>query len=397
MAQPGISFTRGKGGLGRSLPGEDYISSLNVYIDSLPTGFGIDNIKRVRSLEEAEDLGIVEGDANFGVLWYHISEYFRIQAKGDLYIGIYNKPVDPTTHTFDEVELVQNFAEGKVRQAAIFLDVPFVSTDLAKVQTVVTRLQAAEKPLNVLFTADIKLFADASTLPDLTSLLSPNVSVVIGQDGSGTGAALYASEGYSISCIGATLGTVSLSQVSESIAWVGKFNLTNGVELNAPFLANGQDLKDLSKSFLDGLNDKAYIFIKNFVDGNGTFHNDSKTSEVITSDYATIENNRTIDKAIRDINTAMRPLLNSPLQVDPVTGFISEDTIQVFKTTAEAPLELMQAAKPTPELSGFEVIIDPEQDVLATSTIEMSINLVPMGTARQISINIGFVTQLTGA
>jgi hypothetical protein len=397
MAQPSISFQRGKGGLGRALPGEDYISSLIVYIDSLPTGFGTDNVKNVKSLEAAEDLGIVEGDANFGVLWYHISEYFRIQAKGSLFIGIYPKPADPANHTFDEVETVQNFAEGKVRQAAIFLDVPFLSTDLAKVQTVVTRLQGAEKPLNVLFAADIKLFADASTLPDLTSLLSPNVSVVIGQDGSAKGSDLYTSEGYSITTIGATLGTVSLSQVSESIAWVGKFNLTNGVELSTPFLANGQDLKDLSKSFLDGINDKAYIFIKNFVEGNGTFHNDSKTAELITSDFATIENNRTIDKAIRDINAAVRPLLNSPLQVDPVTGFISEDTIQVFKTTAETPLEVMAAAKPTPELSGFEVIIDPEQDVLATSKIEMSVNLVPMGTARQISINIGFTTQLTGA
>lgn len=397
MGNPSISFTRGKGGLGRPLPGEDYISSINVYIDSLPTGFGTDKIKNVKSIEEAEALGIIEGDANFGVLWYHVSEYFRIQLKGSLFIGIYPKPVDPATHTFDEVELVQNFAEGKVRQGAIFLDVPFLSTDLAKVQTVVTRLQGAEKPLNVIFAADIKLFADASTLPDLTSLLSPNVSVVIGQDGSAKGAALYISEGYSISCIGATLGTISLSQVSESIAWVGKFNLTNGVELSLPFLANGEDLKDLSVSFLDGLTDKGYVYTKTFYDGNGTFHNDSKTAEVITSDYATIENNRTIDKAVRDINTAMRPLLSSPLQVDPVTGFISEDTIQVFKTTAETPLEAMQAAKPTPELSGFEVIINPEQDVLATSTIEMSVNLVPMGTARQISIKIGFTTQLTGA
>lgn len=397
MGQPSISFTRGASGLGRPLPGEDYISSLNVYIDSLPTGFGTDKIKNVKSTEEAEGLGIVEGSANFGVLWYHVSEYFRMQPKGSLFIGIYPKPVDPTTHTFDEVELVQNFAEGKVRQAAIFLDVPFLSTDLAKVQTVVTRLQAAEKPLNVLFAADVKLFTDASTLPDLTSLLSPNVSVVIGQDGNATGAALYISEGYSISTIGATLGTVSLSQVSESIAWVGKFNLTNGVELSSPFLSNGEDLKDLSNSFLDALNDKGYIFIKTFVEGNGTFHNDSKTSEVITSDFATIENNRTIDKAIREINTAVRPLLNSPVQVDPVSGFLSEDTILVFKTTAETPLELMQAAKPTPELSGFEVIVNPKQNVLSTSTIEMTVNLVPMGTARQISIKIGFTTQLTGA
>jgi hypothetical protein len=397
MAQPSISFTRGASGLGRPLPGEDYISGLIVYLDSLPTGFGTDKVKNVKSIDEAEDLGIVQGDATFGVLWYHVSEFFRIQAKGSLFIGIYDKPVDPTTHTFDEVELVQNFAEGKIRQTGIYLDIPFVSTDLVKVQTVVTRLQVAEKPLNVLFTGDIKLFGDASTLPDITSLLSPNVSVVIGQDGNSTGAALYISEGYSISTIGATLGTVSLSQVSESIAWVGKFNLTNGVELSVPFLSNGEDLKDLSKSFLDGLNDKGYIFIKNFVEGNGTFHNDSKTAEAITSDFATIENNRTIDKAIREINTAVRPLLNSPLQVDPVSGLLSEDTILVFQTTAETPLEVMQAAKPTPELSGFEVIINPDQDVLATSTIEMTVNLVPMGTARQISVKIGFVTQLTGA
>jgi hypothetical protein len=43
------------------------------------------------------------------------------------------------------------------------------------------------------------------------------------------------------------------------------------------------------------------------------------------------------------------------------------------------------------ELSAHKIIINPAQDVLATSTLELTLQNVPLGVARIIRINVGFV------
>ena len=107
MALNDITFIRGAGGLGRPLAGEDYISGLVFYLTNanLPSGFTTtDRIKQVFSIAEAEALGITKGSATNGVLWYHINEYFRVQASGQLYIGIF----DSTSVDLSKIEDVQN-------------------------------------------------------------------------------------------------------------------------------------------------------------------------------------------------------------------------------------------------------------------------------------------------
>ena len=42
------------------------------------------------------------------------------------------------------------------------------------------------------------------------------------------------------------------------------------------------------------------------------------------------------------------------------------------------------------ELSGYKVEIDPEQDVLSTSTVEIVIKQVAVGVMRKIRVRIGY-------
>ena len=59
MALNNILFNLGQGGLGRPLPGQDYISGLIFYTGSLPSGFNSSNrIKQIFSVADAEALGI---------------------------------------------------------------------------------------------------------------------------------------------------------------------------------------------------------------------------------------------------------------------------------------------------------------------------------------------------
>jgi hypothetical protein len=64
MALPNVNVVQGTSGLGRALPGSDYISGMVHYYASggtLPSGFSISaRIKKIFSVADAEDLGITD-------------------------------------------------------------------------------------------------------------------------------------------------------------------------------------------------------------------------------------------------------------------------------------------------------------------------------------------------
>ena len=390
MGRPSISFNRAKGGLGRPLPGQDHYSGFITYTGSLPAGYGSDKIKQIFSIEEAEALGISADIAPFKAAHYHISEFFRMQPKGVLWVMFETPPADPGLRDWAEVQELQFFAEGLIRQIGIFDVVPFLASDVTKLQGVVTGLQGENMPTQIIYGADFLGFTDITTLDDLRALEAPNVSACLTESGSGLGPTLTAELTASITAVGNTLGTVALSAVHENIGWKQKFPIDDGTELAVALLANGDNIEDLTSGQLDSINDKGYIIPRKFVGDPATYYTDGPTSVTVADDFAYIENNRTIDKAIRDIHTFVDPKLNSPLYVNP-DGTLSEATITVFKDLTEQPLTTMEG---NGELSAFEVIINPKQDVLSTSKLEITVVLVPVGVARQIVFNIGFATNL---
>lgn len=46
------------------------------------------------------------------------------------------------------------------------------------------------------------------------------------------------------------------------------------------------------------------------------------------------------------------------------------------------------------ELSGYKAEIDPDQNVISTSQVEVIIKNVPTGTMRKVNVKIGFTTKL---
>ncbi len=389
MALNDVTFIRGEGGLGRPLPGEDHVSGLVQYIANanLPAGFSTsDRIKTVFSIAEAEALGIIEGSATLGVLWYHINEYFRIQPEGELYVGLY----DTTAIDLSVIELVQTFANGRIRQIGVFNTATFATAAVTALQASATTLEANHMPLQVLYAADISATSDLSTLTDLRTLNAKNVSVIISEDGGAAGAALAVSTTKSVTTLGATLGAASVANVNESIAWVAKFNMTDGVELNVINFANGDLVQDSAPAALAAIKTKGYVFMRSHVGLAGTYHEDSDTAIVSTSDYAFIENNRTIDKAVRGARTFMLPNLSSPILVN-ADGTLTEDVIATFKNDVARSLDQMEIDG---EISAYKVIINPAQNVLTTSKVVITVQIVPVGVARQIKINIGFTVSV---
>lgn len=319
-------------------------------------------------------------------LYYHIVEYFRIQPKGQLYVGLYVEESAP--YTFSAITTMQNFAMGEIKQITVFeKNVAFSAAQCAALQAIATANEAVYKPLQIILNAEISATGSVASLVDLSTQTAPNVSVVIAQDGAAAGYKIYKATGKSVGSCGAMLGAVSLALVSESIAWVSKFNMALGTELDTIAFSNGQLYSALADSQFESLNNYAYVFLRKLTGIAGSYWSDSKTTVTPTSDYSTIENNRTYQKITRVVRANMLPALSSPLKVN-ADGTLTAATIGYFETLANNPLVQMEADG---ELSAHKIIINPAQDVLATSTLELTLQNVPLGVARIIKINVGFV------
>jgi len=391
MALNKVTFNINTAGLGTPLASKDHISGLVYYNDTLPSGFGVsDRVKTVFSLEEAEALGIIEGSADHGAEWYHIREFFQKQPSGELWLGYFAEPVGAPD--FLEVATLQNAALGTIRQVGVFfVGAAFADAQVTALQAVATTLKGESKPLSILYGPDISGTSDLSTLSDQRLLTAPSVSVCIGQDGGGKGAALFISTTKSVTDLGAKLGAVSAANVNESICYYEKFPMvTDGTEFDAAAFANGDLVSTAATALVEAIDDKGYIFLVKEIGFSNTFNSDSYSSVAVTNDLATIENNRTIDKATRNLRTLIVPKLGSPLRVN-ADGTLREDTVKTFQALGDKALSSMEADG---ELSAYEVIINAAQDVITSGKLEITVKLVPVGVAREIVINLGFVPNL---
>ena len=387
-----VKIERTNGNIPRSLAGEDHISGLLFYSSKLPSGFGeTDRIKAISSIETAEKLGITsdaDADWDIRVLYYQLRSIFNRNPAISLYVGIY-KPTSGTP-TFSEIKTMQNFTGGKLRQIGVWDGATALdAANLIALQAIRTTLEAQDKPLSIGYAPKI---AAVSGLP--TNLAGANkngVSVIIGQDGAGTAADLYKdaknTAKSSVTAIGEWLGIVSAAAVHESIAWVEKF--PTGIAL--PAFGDGTLLRDLDTAVIESLDAARYIFFVEYSGLAGAYFNDSHTMDDATSDYAYIESVRTMDKACRNVRTYVLPKLGRPMKVDASTGKLEVYVVEDLQLTAGKALEDMEKAG---ELSGYVVEIDPDQNILSTSCVEMVIRQVGVGVMRKLNIKIGYTTSV---
>lgn len=387
-----VKIERTNGNIPRSLAGEDHISGLLFYSSKLPSGFAeTDRIKAISSIETAEKLGITsdaDADWDIRVLYYQLRSIFNRNPAISLYVGIYKPNGTPT---FSEIKTMQNYTGGKLRQIGVWDGATALDpANLIALQAIRTTLEAQDKPLSIGYAPKI---AAVSGLP--TNLAGANkngVSVIIGQDGAGTAADLYkdasnATAKSSVTAIGEWLGIVSAAAVHESIAWVEKF--PTGIAL--PAFGDGTLLRDLDTAVIESLDAARYIFFVEYSGLAGAYFNDSHTMDDATSDYAYIESVRTMDKACRNVRTYVLPKLGRPMEVDASTGKLEAYVVEDLQLTAGKALEDMEKAG---ELSGYVVEIDPDQNILSTSCVEMVIKQVGVGVMRKLNIKIGYTTSV---
>lgn len=393
-----LSINRQNGNVPKSLPGEDHITGLVIYMASadIPASFKTERVQPLSTIDAAEAAGIVDyttaADGTqtaapwaVRVLHYHLSELYRINPAVSLYVGIFEKPQGDNM-TFAEIKTVQNFADGRIRQIGVWCGDRVPSEDdLVAIQGQTDTLEAQGAELSAVYAPKVANVKQIST--KLAGGGKCRVSVLIGQAGSGKGAELYKDKANagkaSVSGLGVVLGLISKAKVHQCIAWVKEF--PTGISL--PAFGDGTLLRDLDKALVEQLDTARYLFFVTQQGQSGSYMNDSHTMDSAISDYASIESVRTMDKGARGVRAYLIPELGGNVYVDADTGKLASYTVSHLETVAGHALEDMEKAG---ELSGYKAEIDPDQDVAASSTVDIVLKKVAVPVMRHVRIKIGF-------
>lgn len=372
--------------------------------------FGI--IERVETTEEDEN------NVNFlhGIPAYHIREFFRMSGNVDGNGKLYVMFADCSA-SWDAIDVMQRVAGGTINQLGVWTEQSL------------WKLNGAEEKynLNIVKTLNGKAVAMADQHQPLSVVLSANpsntgsntsegkqinlnkiptaicessrISVIFGQARSSKVLMMQKRNANNtpVGFIGAMLGAIARANVQESVAWVKMFNLFDDefqdIELGFGDINLTADdefvslnmYESLSPVLLDDLDEKGYIFPMKYAGReNGIYISKDQTCSV--GDYRTIARNRTINKSRRAVRAALLPYVNSPLLVNPATGFLAPSKISAFKTLIGDILAKMQTAQ---EISGYAVNIDANQNVLIDDTLRISYVIVPVGVATKIYVEEG--------
>lgn len=374
------------GGLNRRNAVADSVSGLVVGgVAVSPGGVQLNTPYKLSEIGDAEALGIQQGydDAMVIHVYEHIKEFFRMCPNGTLWLLVCAQTVTLSQMiaqpTSPAVTLL-NAANGEISQLGIYYNNPTppstfdMSTVVPAAQLLADDYFLHHQPNCILIGGNN---FDYTSIDDLGSLASKNVSVVVG------GHTEIVNNEYAM--LGTALGTVALSRVNECIGWVQKFNIA-GSNVQIPTIS-GVPYNNIGASVREEMQTKAYIFPITHIGKSGIYFNDSRTCTDKDSDYAFIENVRTINKAAKLTREALLPFLNSPVTVD-AEGKLSQEVVKSYENAIRKLIDEQMARNQ--EVSSFDVYVDPNQDILSTSQLDVKLTIVPTGTSRNIIVKLGF-------
>jgi hypothetical protein len=372
-----LIINRSNGNILKALDGQDHISGLLFLVpakDDIPTAFADESYKACSSLTTAESLGLSSSSTGYAwIAYYHIKEALRVNPGMTLYVGFAVRET-----TFAAISELQQYADGNIRQMGVWDgDNAISATTVTAMQAQATALDAVGQPLSLVVTPKV---ASLTALPKDLAASAPNVSVMIGQDGE------LEDNDLTVGGLGVVIGLISKAAVNESIAWVQ--NSATGIGSAA--FADGTLYRNVDKAVIESLDNARYLFFKTYAGLAGIYMNDSHNMDKATSDYCSIELERTMDKAVRGIRTYLLPELGRPIHFN-TDGTLRADTLKHLKTVAGKAIEEMEAAD---EIDGYEVDIDETQDVQSTSKVEFVIKNIPVGVMRKAVVEIGFTSSI---
>ena len=386
MALPGVNITLSNGQLGSTTPTNDSIAGI------ILTGVTVSGANKVTagqayviySLNEAIALGIEEAETN-AYAYAHIKEFFDAAGTGsELWIMLTAASVtmeNMLDKTKAYAPVLLNAAKGKIRKLGVSrksasgvtiangLDAD-VDKALIKGQVLADDYAANFKPFR--FLVDGKDFnGNAGDLKDYKTASFNRGGVLLGSSTATKNAA-----------VGFAIGTMASLPVQRKIARV-----KNGaLQISAGYFTNTSETESLENAW-GSIHDKGYIFFRSFVGKSGYFFNDDPTATSSADDYSSFSKGFVIDKAIVLAYTTYIEEIADEIEVDE-DGKLNPARVKDLQGKIETAIELQMVA--SSEASAVASVIDPNQNILATDTLQVDLKVRPVGYTNFIEVALGF-------
>ena len=189
-------------------------------------------------------------------------------------------------------------------------------------------------------------------------------------------------------CIGLLAGRVAAIPVQRSIARVK----------SGPIVANDMFIE--AEAVEDGnpeaIHNKGFIVPRTFVGKAGYFWSDDKLATQVSDDYALIPRRRVVDKAYR---IAYDVLVDELGEEIPVTdeGKIPAPIVKSIQNKVERAIQNQMTIygnlgndPADPNDIGVQCYINPDQPIMATSRLAISLKVKPHAYAKYIDVELGF-------
>lgn len=393
MALPYVKITFANGAISTVLPNADKVVGL--IVSATASGnFALGKAYCIYHLNEAVEMGLTKTANAFA---YEQIRQFYAQAGEGAELWVYG--VAKTSKPSAMLDKTGNFApdfiqqtNGRLRVIAACWDstgatlTPTNGLD-GDVLTAISKGQELAEwatttlyaPLFVILNGYGFTQASMGTLPDLKSRSDNRVAVLIGSVESENNVSL-----------GLLAGKIAANDVQTHIGRVKD----GAIKAEKAFIG----AKDASVGPSEALNTKGYITFRTFVGKAGYFFSDDHMATADTDDYSSICNRRVIDKAYRVAYASLIEKVNDEV---PVTdkGTMPVSVTHALQGAVETAIINNMTAYgnlgadiENSNDNGVECYIDPEQNIVASSTLKVSIKVKPYGYAKYIEATLGFMT-----
>lgn len=375
----------------------DSTSGLVISGNNLPAGISSGDIFVFGNLNDAISEGITEAfDEGNEQLYYQISEFYRFNPSATLHVMlIEGVTVEEICRNADYLEKLIVSAAGEIKQCGV---VAAASSVLEYTQGVENSVVEAIPLLKSLqteqalymrpFTCIIDCQAINGTIAALGNLRTnsaPGISVCVAHNKGAEGRT---------SAVGTALGLLSARKVSENIGWVAKGNVTDLAKdrfVSAELAGTGNSIVDYEANYQD-LHNKGFLFVRPYSNYSGFYFFDDANLAQLSDDVNSLSLQRVINKAQRLLYAKLLPRVNSPVLVNPTTGRIAAEVAKSYEADGLAALNAMLQNE---EVSGVAVYVNENQDVVTNGNIEIQYEIVPIGTARNITNKISLAVKLS--
>jgi hypothetical protein len=386
MGLPGVNIKIQNGSLGSVPTSKDGIAGL-ILTGATVSGANnvtIGSVYQIFSLADAEAIGIMSSGTN-AYAHSHIKDFYDTAGNGSELWFMLAASTITMEDMLDKTKLfapkLLDAANGSIRKLAVSrksaagititngLDAD-VDKALIKGQVLADEYVNNFKPFR--FIVDGKDFnGTVGDLKDYRTASFNRGSVLIGAISSSKNAS-----------VGFILGTMAKLPVQRKISRV-----KNGaLPISDAYFTNQTTTESLENAW-GSIHDKGYIFFRTFVGKSGYFFNSDSTATSLSDDYSSLSRGFVIDKATTIAYLTFVEEIEDEAEVNDA-GQIDGAIVKALQAKIESNIELQMIRKD--EASGVDAFIDPNQDVLATDTLDMSLKVRPKGYKKYINIELGF-------